>query len=305
MDTNTCQEFKTSGVDFLKSGQFIQAIEVLEKYSDCEPSDDDALTLLGDAYEQSGQIELALNYYTQALIADPINTAKLLKFSTLQLAGPNYIKALKYNHERLKPDRYIEIGVCKGVSFNLASSETSAIGIDPKPQLDIDSLPENHIVISDTSDNYFVSNKVSKDLDGQPFDMAFLDGMHLFEYALRDFMNLEKYSNPESVVFVHDLYPMNAETSTRERNSDFWSGDVWKLILCLQEYRPDLKLEVLPCPPTGLGVITKLDENSSILHDNYDEILDKYVDLPFSTLEKDQPQKLLLVDTDSIWLPQS
>jgi len=304
MDKNTCLKFKVSGIDFFKSGQLNNAIEALKKYTEYVSNDEEVLTLLADAYYKKGFDVSAFEYYSQSLAINPIHTSNLLKFSALQLEGPNYTRALKFNHDRLKPSRYIEIGVCKGVSFGLTSPETTSIGIDPEPQLDLDALPKKHVIVSDTSDNYFARDDVLEEFHDQTFDMAFLDGMHLFEYALRDFMNLEKYSNLNSVVFVHDVYPMNKETATRERNSDFWSGDVWKLILCLQEYRPDLKLEVLPCPPTGLGVITNLDKHSSILHDKYDEILDKYADLPFSVIEKDRAQKLLLVDTESVWLHQ-
>ncbi|KAG1661966.1 Capsule polysaccharide modification protein LipA [Nymphon striatum] len=119
--------------------------------------------------------------------------------------------------------------------------------------------------------------------------------MHLFEYALRDFINLEKKSASGSAIFIHDLYPMNAETSTRERNSDFWSGDVWKLVLCLSEYRPDLDLKVLPCPPTGLGFVKNLDSASSVLEDNYDIILGKYVGMSYDSISRDKDQKLKLL----------
>jgi hypothetical protein len=214
------------------------------------------------------------------------------------LAGSEYIQALESIHKYLKPVRYIEIGVCKGVSFSLAHPDTIAIGIDPEPQMDLSLLPKKHTIIVDTSDNYFASDRIQKDLKGQPFDMAFLDGMHLFEYALRDFINLEKYSHSDSIIFIHDLYPLNENTATRERFADFWSGDVWKLALCLKEYRADLNYSLLPCPPTGLGVVTGLDSKSSILQDSYNEIVQKYTKIPYSVLKDDKSQKLSLSGVD-------
>jgi hypothetical protein len=201
-------------------------------------------------------------------------------------------------HHQFKPQRYIEIGVCKGVSFSLAHADCVAIGIDPEPQLDLHCLPAKHRVFSETSDAYFAQGRVTKDLAAPTFDMAFLDGMHLFEYALRDFINLEKVAHANSIVFIHDLYPLNAMTASRERFADFWSGDVWKLALCLQAYRPDLDYTLLPCPPTGLGLVKGLNPNSTVLQDHYDEIVAKYVDMPYSVLEQEKAKQLALTTTD-------
>ncbi len=292
------KEIKQSGFNLLMAGEFDSGITELKKYLNLHPDDTKVLSVMGDAYLEANSKTHAFEYYMRALSIAPVDTANLLKFSALKLPAPNYIDILRMAHHRLKPQRYIEIGVCKGVSFDLVAEETTSIGVDPEPQLDVTSLPKNHKVISDTSDNYFASKQIEEDFNDKPFDMAFLDGMHLFEFALRDFMNLEKYSHAGSVVFVHDLYPMNAETATRARNSDFWSGDVWKLVLCLKEYRPDLGLEVLPCPPTGLGYITKLDANSTVLSEKYDEILEKYIDMSFDVIENDREEKLLLTGVD-------
>ena len=35
-------------------------------------------------------------------------------------------------------------------------------------------------------------------LGGLPIDLAIIDGMHQFEFALRDFINIEKHSSPQS-----------------------------------------------------------------------------------------------------------
>ena len=302
INRNIVQKFKVSGRELLQAGKYENAIEDFKQYCEKHTDDVEVLTMLADAHVAIKQNNVACDYYSRALAIDPVHKSNLLKLSALKLPGPNYIKALDAIHRRLAPQRYIEIGVCKGASFSLADPKITAIGIDPEPQLDINALPERHMVIRDTSDNYFNSGRINYDLNGESFDMAFLDGMHLFEYALRDFMNLEKYSNPNSAVLIHDVYPMNSETASRERISDFWSGDVWKLVLCLKEYRPDLKISVLPCPPTGLGVITGLDSTSTILSSSYTKIVEDYVDLPFTEIENDKSEKLMLLGIDSFWL---
>ncbi len=258
--------------------------------------DPDALCQLASGLVASGQPMSAMKYYQNALDINPVHTRALCELADLQMAGPHYLEVLADFHRQLEPKCYVEIGVCKGHSFKLVSADTRAIGIDPAPQLDIEKLPGKHIVISDTSDNYFAGDRFLDDMNGASLDLAFIDGMHLFEYALRDFVNLEKYSTADTVILVHDVYPMNEPTARRERIADFWSGDVWKLIICLKQLRPDLSVHVLPCPPTGLGVITNLSPDSSILRDQLEDVTREFVDLPFSVLGQDVCQTLSVIN---------
>jgi len=301
-DMANLNNYKILGKEHIQLGEYDLAIDKLKIHHEKNPEDIEVLGMLGDAYTAKLQANTASEFYTQVLEIDPINTSILLKYSSLYLDAPYYLNALKNIHKKIKPKTYVEIGVCRGESFNLADPNYKAIGIDPEPQLDLSTLSTNHKVVKSSSDDYFNSGEVIEDLSADSFEMAFLDGMHLFEYALRDFMNLEKYSNSESVVFVHDLFPMNAETSTRERNSDFWTGDVWKLFLCLTKYRPDLKLTTLPCPPTGLGVIEKLNSESDILKDNYEKICQEYIDMSFDVIKTNAETSLFLTDADNEWL---
>ncbi len=298
MSINTAKQFKILAKDSMQSAKFDHAIEILQEALKQNPEDRELFELLGDAYKAIENREGAIISYTDALNLDPGHLGIALKLATASLTGANYIDALKVIHQCVKPERYIEIGVCKGVSFQLADVESIAIGIDPAPQLDLTLLPKKHCVIAQTSDDYFNANRIMDDLQGKCFDLAFLDGMHLFEFALRDFINLEKYAAVDSVICIHDLYPLSAATATRERNTAFWSGDVWKLGLCLQEYRPDLNFSLLPCPPTGLAVVTDLDASSNVLAQHYDEILEKYLDLSFDILMENKAEKLSLVGMD-------
>lgn len=291
------EQLKVSARDSLEANEFENALESLEQCLEETMDDIDVFDMLGDAYKGLNEIDASIEAYTNALAIDPAHLAISLKLSGTSLAGVNYLEALKAMHQSINPQRYVEIGVCKGVSFQLADPDTVAIGIDPEPQLDLTCLPEKHKVIAQTSDDYFNSNSIRDDLSGKPFDLAFLDGMHQFEFALRDFINLEKYSNANSIICIHDVYPLTAVTAARERSSAFWSGDVWKLALCLKEYRPDLAFSLLPCPPTGLGVVRQLDAHSSVLIDSYDEILEKYIDMPFEVLAENKSDKLSLVDS--------
>lgn len=118
--------------------------------------------------------------------------------------------------------------------------------------------------------------------------MAFIDGMHLFEFLLRDFMNIEKHCRKNSVIFLHDCIPSDpyiAARSTRDPirdqspHKDWWTGDVWKIIPALKKHRPDLSITVLDAVPTGLAVISNLDPSSTKLDENYSSIVAEFIEL--------------------------
>ena len=48
-------------------------------------------------------------------------------------------------------------------------------------------------------------------------DLAFIDGMHLAEYVLRDFINTERYTHAASVIVVDDMLPRNVSEADRDR----------------------------------------------------------------------------------------
>ncbi|MGA3303017.1 MAG: class I SAM-dependent methyltransferase [Methylovirgula sp.] len=201
--------------------------------------------------------------------------------------GIYYCHYLNQIHLVCKPSGYLEIGVFEGVTLSLARCR--AVAVDPRFQIRVDPLgqrPETYL-FQMTSDDFFARHNLKTFLpDG--VDLAFLDGMHQFEYLLRDFMNTEKYSHKGTIVTLHDCHPVNTEIANREptfeRRSDpatrtWWAGDVWKLLPILRDFRPDLDVTILDCPPTAFAVVRGLDSGSTVLADAYDEIVEKYRDV--------------------------
>ncbi len=86
-------------------------------------------------------------------------------------------------------------------------------------------------------------------------DLAFIDGQHLFDYALRDFYNVERYCHPGSAVLMHDCLPRDEARATRQPSRK-WAGDTWKAVHFLIEERPDLRVRLSNVRPTGLAIIT-------------------------------------------------
>ncbi len=169
---------------------------------------------------------------------------------------------LEQLHEILKPSTYLEIGVQSGASLALAKHSKVAIGIDPVLALSVGTPPWSHIY-EETSDEFFTLD--AAEILTKPIDLAFIDGMHLWEYALRDFMNIEKYSTPDTVVVFDDVLPYNQEIAAREQPPGDWTGDVWKLWYILTEYRPDLDVTLVNTAPTGLMVVQNLEPGNDAL----------------------------------------
>lgn len=246
---------------------------------------------------RNGDPDLASDCCREALSLDRDCFSAHLLLAGIALPGENYLHLLQRIHKHLEPHTYLEIGVAEGDSITLAGKGTLAIGIDPNPLLKR-SLRPSVRVFRETSDEFFAKYNVKAELRGRPLDLAFIDGMHRFEYVLRDFINVESHCHSTSTVLIHDCYPLNEITAARDRVTRFWSGDVWKLVVCLKKYRPDLRIRVLAAPPTGLCVIRGLDRKSTVLRELLDALYQEFVPLPYSMLEPDKRTALNLVTGD-------
>jgi hypothetical protein len=172
-------------------------------------------------------------------------------------------------HRAFRPRTYVEIGVFKGHS--LALSRTKSIGVDPgfaiTAELDCDVR-----LFRETSDEFFARPDAFVHLDGVPVDFAYIDGMHFAEFALRDFMNIEKRMARTGVVALDDMLPRNPLEAARDRRTGQWTGDVYKLHCVLGTYRPDLTLVPVNVHPTGTYLVLGLNPDSTVLDEHYGEI---------------------------------
>ena len=119
---------------------------------------------------------------------------------------------LRHLHRLVDPSNYLEIGVQKGKSLSI--SRVPSIGVDPEFVINRALRCDLHLVRA-TSDEFFAHRDPIRHLRsgrnplrnlrrGRPlFDyyrggtrlhLVFVDGMHLFEFALRDFMNVERHA---------------------------------------------------------------------------------------------------------------
>ncbi len=207
----------------------------------------------------------------------------------------HYFDLIRRLHVALRPRTYLEIGVHTGKSLALAGPETTIIGIDPVPAIRT-RINDTTKLFFETSDDFFAQHDVRELLGGRTLDMAFIDGMHLFEYALRDFRNIERFCTSDSVVLVHDCYPLDAASSGRIRGSETWTGDTWKLVPCLRALRPDLEIVTVAVKPSGLTLIRNLDPTNTTLDERYDEALARFGDIGFDAIDGQHNEILNVVD---------
>ena len=208
-------------------------------------------------------------------------------------AIPEYYYLLRELHLLLRPAHYLEIGVQYGESLCLAEPETQTIGIDPEPEIRHE-LTANTTVFPEKSDDFFAARRKEDVLGNGVIDLAFIDGMHLFESVLDDFIHVERWAGPHTIVLIHDTVPADALSVKRERQTRFWTGDVYKFVLCLKEFRPDLKIYNLNIGPSGLCFVGNLNPASTVLSDHRSEIVNRFMDIEYSTIAPNRDSLLCI-----------
>jgi hypothetical protein len=151
-----------------------------------------------------------------------------------------------------------------------------------------------------TSNDFFKTVDLESLFGKQTFDMAFIDGLHVFEQALMDFIHLEALSDKDSVIFIHDCLPVNPLIAERERQTGFWTGDVWRVIHCLKSLRQDLEIVTFPASPSGLAMITKLDSTSRILYQQFDSIVAHFLTIPLPESYNERCAMLNVTNVDPV-----
>jgi len=241
---------------------------------------------LAKNYSSNGALEDALTCLKRTIsIKYNFSSAYYLMAENL-MPGDNYLDILSRIHNYLKPQSYVEIGVDKGDSLALAQHYTVSIGIDPFPRIEkkIRSFAKIYPM---PSDKFFENYNLFNELQIDNLSLAFIDGLHHSEQVLRDFINIERYADDKTVIIIHDCLPICNIVANRINNMFFWTGDTWKLILFLIKYRPDLDINVVPTPPSGLGIITKCDSKSTLLMEKYDQFVSEqqHQELPYDYLD--------------------
>ena len=129
--------------------------------------------------------------------------------SRIVFPGEDYYQTLHRFHNHLRPKSYLEIGVDTGASIVLAKFPTVAVGIDPAPRL-TSTLETICKIFPMKSDEYFATRDVRGDIESEAANLVFINGLHLFEQTLRDFIHVEHFSTPSTLVLIHDCFAIDA-----------------------------------------------------------------------------------------------
>lgn len=183
-------------------------------------------------------------------------------------SGPSY-DLLSMIHDVLEPRQYAEIGVEYGNS--LVRAKCPSLGIDPAPQLTVELEPRHQLCQTTSDDFFWITDHPGRVRD---LDLAYVDGMHQIEFALRDFMYMERLANRTSVIVIDDIYPAHPLQGERIRQSRYWTGDVWKIINILRSVRPDLVLMPMNTSPTGSLIVIGCNPEDRRLWNSFDIVID-------------------------------
>ena len=216
----------------------------------------------------------------------------------IDLQGESYFAVLAALHAKLQPTTYFEIGTQTGAS--LQHARCASIAVDPAFRLgpeclsDLMRKPALHL-FEETSDDFFLKYDPTA-IFGRKIDLAFLDGMHLCEFLLRDFINTERFCNPASTIVLHDCLPVEAgiagrngpeAESTSPSRQGWWAGDVWRTALLIKRRRSDLTIQVYDAYPIGLVIISGLDPSNTNLSQGYDDFVKDMLEWDYKAIGLD------------------
>lgn len=216
----------------------------------------------------------------------------------VDLSAPDHYAVLDLMCRLLRPKSYLEVGTLHGQT--LAIPQCPSIGVDPRFALTHDvagGKPQTHLYQM-TSDDFFRRHDARAVLGVKSIDLFFLDGLHIYEFLLRDFLHAERLAARNSVILMHDCLPLEAVMTYRSQDEylavgaaqaripGWWTGDVWKILPILARHRPDLKIVAIDCPPSGLIAVTNLDPASTVLEERYAGIVEEFAGLDDAMVEE-------------------
>jgi hypothetical protein len=143
---------------------------------------------------------------------------------------------------------YLEVGVADGRTF-VEIKCPRKVGVDPKFLFDTTARPSTEVFHTMTSDSYFSDPALY-----EVFDLVYLDGLHTYPQTLADLRNALDRTAAGSIILIDDVLPSDPFSAIPDLGksrlfrrqygnnptSRAWHGDVYKVIVYIHDYLPDL-----------------------------------------------------------------
>lgn len=142
---------------------------------------------------------------------------------------------------------YLEIGVETGLTFNQVKI-LQKTGVDPRFQFDYQGDLRTNLSFHEITSDEFFKKLAKNEIKYQKFDLVFIDGLHVFEQVVKDFMNVINHMNLGGVIVIDDTVPIDEfsvlpsqkdcyrlRIESGRHNDGSWHGDVYKLIYVLSK----------------------------------------------------------------------
>jgi len=235
------------GID-LRTGRFREALEHFERARMLDPQNAECHFGAAVAHRSWARTRRRANAAKQRSRSTRLHP-HIGFLASLNFPGPLYLKIIAMLHSHLRPRTYLEIGVETGQSIALARRERARSVSTPNPRSQSGSLlaraymPHERRVL-----------RRSRRASGVR-RLAYRSRFHRRDAPIRiRAARLHEYREAQHAT-VNDidsrLLPLSRHTAERERRTTFWSGDIWRLILILRKYRPDLSVKVIGTAPTA------------------------------------------------------
>jgi hypothetical protein len=187
---------------------------------------------------------------------------------------------------------YLEIGVETGATFNSLTFEEKT-AVDPSFRFNTSNFAKDGVLFYEESSDIFFSRLEPK----VKFDLAFIDGLHTFDQAYRDFCHCLNHAKRKSIIVLNDTIPCDrfsamrdatacveerSRATSEERSPDLlaWHGDTYKALLLIKLFHPYLDYATI----VGDGNPQTIVWNSRILSR---KLLNKYLPPYSSSLDTD------------------
>lgn len=160
---------------------------------------------------------IVIYHYILGIITFPI---QLFFLSKIDLKIDNSINRVQIINKFINENNfknYLEIGCDLDKTFNNVDIENK-VGVDPV----------RGGTFRGTADKFFSSNSAY-------FDVIFIDGSHMVEDVYKDLVNSLNVLNIGGIVFLDDILPVKQITTFRNRCTNKWHGDVYKIIKFIRD----------------------------------------------------------------------